>query len=192
MGRPTPPCRGSFLRLYFYIPVSSLLIISISNTMDFCSGFYYGLFSWLVMCVCFYHFHLFSVSSFLQGNKLASGALFASLLQFKHIYMYLAVGRQSSLQTFHPTLPYAACILYLSPSVLLYDAIRTTACQEFSVTRQHCHSHFWGFSRTLCFNGPIATARIAPLSIHQRLKSCLLGSQCLGIGHNHRPRAFAM
>ena len=27
----------------------------------------------------------------LQGNKLASGILFAVLLNFKHIYMYLAV-----------------------------------------------------------------------------------------------------
>jgi len=27
-----------------------------------------------------------------QGNKLASGVLFAVLLNFKHIYMYLAVS----------------------------------------------------------------------------------------------------
>ena len=165
VGRQIRPCRGLFLRLYFYILVSSSSIISISNTTGFCSGYYYGLFSWLVMCVYFCHFHVFSASSFLQGNKLASGALFAALLQFKHIYMYLAVGRQS-LRTFYPTLLYAACILYLSPAVLLYDAIRTTTCQELSVTCQRCHSHFWGFSGTFYFDGSTAAARIAPLSIH--------------------------
>lgn len=31
-------------------------------------------------------------NGFVQGNKLASGFLFAVLLNFKHIYMYLAVG----------------------------------------------------------------------------------------------------
>lgn len=133
------------------------------------NGFLFGILLWSILkarnvCVLL-SFHAFSASSFLQGNKLASGALFAALLQFKHIYMYLAVGRQS-LRTFYPTLLYAACILYLSPAVLLYDAIRTTTCQELSVTRKRCHSNFWGLSGTFYFNGPTATARIAPLSIH--------------------------
>lgn len=35
----------------------------------------------------------------LQGNKLASGILFAILLNFKHIYMYLAVRSRNILSS---------------------------------------------------------------------------------------------
>src|SRR6266576_575929 len=79
------------------------------------NGFLFGILLWSILMarnVCVHLLcHAFTVSFFLQGNKLASGALFATLLQFKHIYMYLAVGHPS---TFHEYSLLLICSLHTS------------------------------------------------------------------------------
>lgn len=62
--------------------------------------------------MCAFIIFVFSASFFLQGDKLVSGALFATLLQFKHIYMYLAVRRQ---RFRHSISPY-----YIQPAYFIY------------------------------------------------------------------------
>ena len=65
------------------------------------NGFMYGILLWSILmarnvscaavCILIY----WSLTAVLQGNKLTSGILFAVLLNFKHIYMYLAVSHSA-------------------------------------------------------------------------------------------------
>lgn len=59
------------------------------------NGFMFGILLWSILMARnvrpHAHKDLHRLTSEFQGNKLASGFLFAVLLNFKHIYMYLAV-----------------------------------------------------------------------------------------------------
>ena len=63
-----------------------------------------------ICCIVVY----WSLTVVLQGNKLASGVLFAVLLNFKHIYMYLAVSHTSRNNFFKLTR------LFLKPAYFVY------------------------------------------------------------------------
>jgi ALG6, ALG8 glycosyltransferase family len=64
-----------------------------------------------------------------QGNKLASGILFAVLLNFKHIYMYLAVTLIYPFSLSDVALTctvFPACIFCLSASFFLHVTVWAT------------------------------------------------------------------
>lgn len=84
-------CNVLYLHRCSFIPDFSLWIIYTSSIMDSCLVFCFGQSSWPAMSVTNPYFLVSHPLINFQGNKLASGVLFAVLLNFKHIYMYLAV-----------------------------------------------------------------------------------------------------
>lgn len=112
-----------------------------------------------------------------QGNKLMSGILFAVLLNFKHIYMYLAVGQQIPFNVYPFTLPpYPARIFRLFVEGLLLFTIRQTSDWEFPLPRQRCHWRFHRVSRSFSLNGANPSTFVSPFPFHARAESCLLGT----------------
>jgi hypothetical protein len=108
-----------------------------------------------------------------QGNKLASGILFAVLLNFKHIYMYLAVC-PPLYQSFYIS-PLPASIFCVSPQILLYFPCWGDSSQEFPLVGQRCYCRFRRVSRPFRPNRSNTPATFKIISFYPRLKSRILG-----------------
>lgn len=120
----------------------------------------------------------------LQGNKLASGILFAVLLNFKHIYMYLAVRNDWQMYLLLFNLFFStASVFYISPSIFLYVVNRGNTCQEFSLFGECSYRRICGIPRTLRAHGPDPPSPVKVVSLHAWFKSCILGSEFLGFGY---------
>lgn len=120
--------------------------------------------------------------STLQGNKLASGILFAILLNFKHIYMYLAVSAAVHFVRYISNLD-SACLFRLPSSCILPDPWWTGRGGELPRPCQLSHRRFRGVSRPICSDGPDTPAAFAPVPFHERVEPRVLGAQLLGPCH---------
>ena len=125
-------------------------------------------------------FDLYVIDNRLQGDKLASGALFAVLLNFKHIYMYLAV--RHTLKTnllVNASFPQAS-ILRLPSTFVLYLSYWSGTNQELLIIGKRGHSGLRSFLRALCLNGTNFPVVLSTISIYSWTQSCILGSELLG------------
>jgi len=130
-----------------------------------------------------------------QGNKLASGILFAVLLNFKHIYMYLAVIFPYSLFCVGVELTSAvspACIFRLFAAFFLHVPFWGTSNQEFSITSKCSYRGVCHFFWTVHPHGPNSTRSVPIVSLHQGLESRVLGSQCVGFSDRYRSSPASM
>lgn len=150
------------------------------------NGFMFGILLWSILMarnVSLAHpFSIHNVELPHQGNKLASGFLFAVLLNFKHIYMYLAVSplHQSPLGIIDTHL---ASLLHLPPPRILPLTFRRTPPYTVSLTRKRSHPRIPRFSRPLPLDGSTATAAESLVPIHSGLEPRVLGIKCLGSCH---------
>ena len=150
------------------------------------NGFMYGILLWSILMARnvgkAYSSSAISADYFTQGNKLTSGVLFAILLNFKHIYMYLAV----SLLLLHPVIDLihpSARIFRLSSQDLLYVACRRNPPCPIFISRQCCYSCLSRISWAIRFNGTATPALIQAFPLHSWPEPCILGSQRMGLSN---------
>lgn len=94
----------------------------------------------------------------LQGKQLLSGVLFAVLLNFKHIFMYLAVSASvhSSPAASHIFfVPIKARLFHISFACLLHPYLRKAdraPAVEIYLPRKRCRRHICAFIWAVCFS----------------------------------------
>ena len=114
-----------------------------------------------------YTLALYSLRS-TQGNKLASGILFAVLLNFKHIYMYLAVSLPVLSSPHRRPLFFSAGLLYLPASLILHDAKWPHPAQELSFLGQFSDCCVRGVPRSVRAHGADSPTALAPIPLYPR------------------------
>ena len=122
-----------------------------------------------------------------QGYKLTSGILFAVLLNFKHIYMYLAViliYPFSSSDLVLTAVVCQACIFYLSAPLFLHVALRTTRDQEFPNASKRSDRSICRVPWTVHPYGSNTTIAVPTVPFYERPESRVLGSKCVGFGNS--------
>lgn len=139
-----------------------------------------------------------SLRKALQHNLRTSAALFAILLNFKHIYIYLALPYFVFLLRRHCWMPGKG---NCPPIRLSVQSKRLTALRPFPLSfgnrprhraghhRRRCLRHLF---RTICDRRRILRARpnlFSPLPVPARLESRLLGRQRVGDLYRSRSRS---
>lgn len=127
-----------------------------------------------------------------KGNKLASGFLFAVLLNFKHIYMYLAVRKHppfshSIFLTIFIYIKSAARLLHLPPPFFLLVLFGIPSSLSFLITIKCSYPRVLILAWTIPPYGPTPSVTKSTLPFHSGVESCLLGTQFLGFGHCFGP-----
>jgi hypothetical protein len=133
-----------------------------------------------------------------KDKKLLSGILFAVLLNFKHIYMYIAVrahiNLSQQLQHFlqpayfvyllraYCMTPTGAHLQTITRSLSL-SPFRITVVWQFRVVGPRSSSGFCCLLWTICAHGSNSSSSISFIPIHTRIESRLLGSECMGTGY---------
>ena len=109
--------------------------------------------------------------------------LFAVILYFKHIYMYMAVGLRANYFNTHSDLRFQlTCFVYL-PRVCCMSPSGEILPVRFLTLMNGGDTHLSSLHRTVCPNGLATTTISTPVPVHARTELCILGSECSGVGH---------
>lgn len=123
---------------------------------------------------------LWSIAMMREGRMVLGGMLFATLLNFKHIYMYIAVS-------FHISSPYRflissntlASVLYLPTSSTLHDSC------AIPVSRADSNRHVRGVAPSICASP--STATVSPFPFQAWALPRVLGAERVGFMGSSRP-----